>query len=60
MISYISVIGYIDIMYGFLLETIILVTRIRFQLESCMIYGSFLLTIWNNRDCFHFKLLFKC
>lgn len=39
MISYVSVI--IRLVYGLLLETIILITRMRFQLESCVIYISF-------------------
>jgi len=39
MISYISVI--LRLMYRLLLGTIVLVTRMRFQLESCVIYISF-------------------
>jgi len=39
MISYISVI--LHTVYGFILETIILVTRMRFQLEACVTYLSF-------------------
>lgn len=43
MIIYVSVI--IRLVYGLLLETIILITRMRFQLESCVIYISFLPTV---------------
>lgn len=62
MISYLPVI--IRLMDRLLLETIILLTTMRFHLESCVSYISFLPTVsyisflptvWNNADCFQFE-----
>lgn len=39
----------IRLMYWLLLE------KMKFQLQTCVIYISFLPTVQNNEDCFHFE-----